>query len=172
MSSCGGARALSWHPEQTGGARRNPAGPLALSNPARPLALSASRASGSPALSRMAAMSRPAARRRYQADPKDADVERRALQILLCVRRRRGWGWAQGSCRREGEPPGRRGRRPTSCASNLQCCEPSSCTSLHQRSPTISLPETFLTVQKSKASSSTHTTKTFTKLAENQSPNK
>ena len=72
---------------------------------------------------------------------------------------------------RGGSGRGRRGRRRTSCASNLQCCEPSSCTSLHQRSPTINLPDTFLTVQKSKASRSTHTTNTFTKLLENQSPN-
>ena len=130
--------------------------------------------SGSLALSRVVAMSRPAARRRYQADPKDADVERRALQILLCARRRRGWGWAQRClpATERGSGQGRRGRRRTSCASNLQCCEPSSCTSLHQRSPTISLPETFLTVQKSKASSSTQTTNWFTKLEENHSPNR
>ena len=39
-----------------------------------------------------------------------------------------------------------------------------------QRSPTISRPGTFFTVQKSHASSSTHTMKTLTKLLENHVP--
>ena len=58
-----------------------------------------------------------------------------------------------------------------SCDSNLHTVEPSSITSLHQRKPTINRPDTFLTVQKSKARSSTHTTKMLTKLDENQLPN-
>mmetsp|Transcript_4557 Transcript_4557/g.10330 ORF Transcript_4557/g.10330 Transcript_4557/m.10330 type:complete len:210 (-) Transcript_4557:43-672(-) len=60
--------------------------------------------------------------------------------------------------------------RLSSCASNFHSVEPSSRTSLHQRSPTINLPVTFLTVQKSKARRSTHSTKILTKLEENHVP--
>eukprot|EP00962_Isochrysis_galbana_P011815 scaffold3340_cov114-Isochrysis_galbana.AAC.11 len=40
----------------------------------------------------------------------------------------------------------------------------------HQRSPTINLPETFFTVQKSNASIRTQTTKMFTKFDEKRPP--
>ena len=64
------------------------------------------------------------------------------------------------------------GAARTSRASNRQAVEPSSRTSLCQRSPTISRPVTFFTVQKSKASSSTQMTNMLTKLDEIHVPKK
>ena len=58
----------------------------------------------------------------------------------------------------------------TSLASYFHTVEPSSCTSLHQRSPTINLPLTFFTVQKSKARSSTQMMKMFTNELVNHVP--
>ena len=60
---------------------------------------------------------------------------------------------------------------PTSCASKRHVVLPSSSTMLFHRRPTIRRPVTFLTVQKSQASSSTQRTKMLTKLLENHEPN-
>mmetsp|Transcript_35384 Transcript_35384/g.60624 ORF Transcript_35384/g.60624 Transcript_35384/m.60624 type:complete len:224 (+) Transcript_35384:56-727(+) len=58
----------------------------------------------------------------------------------------------------------------SSCDSYLHTVDPSCCTSDVHRRPTIRRPDTFFTVQKSKASSRMHTMKMFTKEEENQEP--
>ena len=85
-----------------------------------------------------------------------------------------GEGMVAGSARGEAQGARREGRATrehTSRASYLHVLEPSSRTSLHHLSPTISRPVTFFTVQKSNASRSTHMTKTLTKLEETHVPN-
>ena len=110
-SSCGGGACARGVPEQAGGARRDPAAtqqrglwPPPRAEPALGcLALALGSLAPPRGTPGVGAMCGPAARRRYQADPKDADVERCALQVLLCVRRRRGWGCAAPPTAARGE---------------------------------------------------------------------